>query len=740
MIGQPIDRIDGPLKVTGGATYEYDDWSYGQPLYGYIVGATIGHGRVTRIDTSRAAAARGVRRVLTHHELVMEHPRGKPLADRYSEAYPVMNSPEIHNYGEPVALVVAETFEQARAAAALVEVAYEPAEGHFDLVAHENETYVPTEVNAGLAPNSIVGDFDAGFAGAPVKLDQLYTTPYEFSQPMEMHCCLAVWNGDVVTVHVSTQMVAAAVRRIAATLGLERRQVRVVSRFVGGGFGSKLGVHAETILAVIAARELQQPVKITATRQQVFHLVGHRPASRQRVRLGAERDGTLIAFGHEVTMKASYGDNYIEQTATVGRALYAAPHRRTTSRGVRLHLPRSEDVRAPGEAPGLLAVESAMDELAHALQMDPIELRIKNEPEKHPELGIPFSERRLVECLRDGARRFGWHRRPVAPASVRDGRAFVGYGMAAAIRPHFQGATTVRVRLTPDGIAVVESDMTDLGTGTYTILAQVVAEALGLPIESVRVDLGRSEHPESAGSGGSWGATNSTTAAYRACRALRERLLATVVADAASPLHGRDASTATFAGSQIRIGDAAEPLAAILARSFPSGIDALGSIENQSDDPAYTRYSLSTYGAHFAEVRVDGDTGEIRLSRMLGVFDVGRVLNAKTARSQLIGGMIWGVSAALHEEGVVDPRFGSFINRDFAQYLVPVHADIPAVDAIMLDSVDKDANELGAKGAGEVGICGSGAAIANAVFNATGIRVRDFPITVEKLLPHLPRI
>jgi len=714
MIGKGIDRIEGPLKVTGRAPYEYDEWNSGQPLYGFIVGASIGHGTVTRIDTARAEHARGVRRVLTHRDIAGQHLPEKGGFDRYALAYPVMNGPEVHNYGEPVALVIAETYEQARAAASLVEVTYAAKKGHYDLVAREAEAFAPEKVNAGLPTDSFVGDFDRGFADAPIKLDLLYTTPYEFSQPMEMHCCMAVWNGDVVTAHVSTQIVASARNRIASTLGLDPSKVEVVCRFVGGGFGSKLGLHAETILAVIAAREVGQPVKITLTRQQVFHTVGQRPASRQRVRLGAERDGTLIAFGHDVTMKASYGDSYIEQIATVGRPLYAAPHRRSTHRAVELHLMRSEDVRAPGEAPGLLALESAMDELAHTLQMDPIELRMKNEPAMHPERGVPFSERRLVECMREGARRFGWEQRPRAPGSVRDGRKLVGYGMAAAIRPHFQVATSVRVRLEPDGVAVVQSDMTDLGTGTYTILAQVVAEALDLPVDRVRVELGRSTYPESAGSGGSFGATNCTTAAYRACVKLREQLLASV-------------------------DDKDEPLSTIVARNFPAGVEALGSIASMWEDPNFKSYSMSTYGAHFAEVRVDADTGETRLCRMLGVFDPGRIFNAKTARSQLMGGMIWGVSAALLEEGVIDQRFGSFINRDFAQYLVPVQADIPAIEVIMLDAFDDKANELGAKGIGELGICGAGAAVANAVFNATGIRIRDFPITVEKLLPHLPR-
>jgi xanthine dehydrogenase YagR molybdenum-binding subunit len=469
----------------------------------------------------------------------------------------------------------------------------------------------------------------------------------------------------------------------------------------------------------------------------MFHLIGHRAATRQHVQLGAEPDGTLVAFGHDVVMKQSHGDDYIEQTATCGRGLYAAPNRRTIHRAALLHLPPAEDVRAPGEAPGLLAIECAMDELAHALRMDPIELRIKNEPARHPEVGVPFSDRRLVECMREGARRFGWDRRPLVPASVRDGRTLVGYGMAAAIRPHFQVATQVRVRLDSRGVAVVQSDMTDIGTGTYTILAQVAAAALGLDVGDVHVQLGHSDFPQSAGSGGSFGACNSTTATHRACVELRTRLAATAVNDPASPLHDRDPGAAVFADRKLAIGDAAEPLTALVARLFPTGVEALGAIDD-APLPDAGPYALNTYGAHFAEVRVDADTGEVRLHRMLGVFVAGRIFNAKTARSQLVGGMIWGAGAALHEEAIIDPRFGQFINHDLASYLIPVHADIPDVDAVMLDSFDDKANELGAKGVGELGICGAGAAVANAVFNATGVRVRDFPITVEKLLPGLP--
>jgi xanthine dehydrogenase YagR molybdenum-binding subunit len=381
-----------------------------------------------------------------------------------------------------------------------------------------------------------------------------------------------------------------------------------------------------------------------------------------------------------------------------------------------------------------------MDELADALGIDPVELRIRNEPTIDPESGLPFSDRRLVDCMREGARRFGWQRRPARPASVRDGRWWIGYGMAAAIRAHPQTPTKAKVRMGADGIAVVQSDMTDIGTGTYTILTQVAADGLGLPIECVRVELGRSDFPVSAGSGGSWGASNSSVAVHRACLTLRDKLLHSACSDGRSPLNGRDPTGAEFSHGRASIGGASETLAAIVARSYPDGIDADGEVPSMLQEPNYGANSVHTYGAHFAEVGVDVDTAEVRLRRMLGIFAPGRILNAKTARSQLIGGMTFGVSAALMEEAIVDTRFGAFVNRDLAEYPVPVHADIPSIDAIILDGFDDKANELGVKGLGELGNCGASAAVANAVFSATGVRVRDFPITLDKVLPGLSAI
>jgi xanthine dehydrogenase YagR molybdenum-binding subunit len=699
-IGQAISRVDGPVKVTGGATYAYEHRQAGEPLYGFIVGARIGRGRITRIDATAADASAGVRLVMTHLNAPGQGTPDLSVFLQFQRAQPMLTSAEIRRFGEPVALVVADTFEQARAAAARVVVEYAAEPGTFDFAAAGPHTYAPAMVKFWPA-DTASGDFDSGFAAAEVTVDQEYTTPYLAAQPLEPHACLADWDGERLTLYVGTQVVANVRARVAATLRIDPGQVHVRSPFTGGGFGGKAGAHAEVILAALATRQLRRPVKVAMTRQQVFQLVGNRPATRQRLRLGATRDGTLTAIAHEATVVVSPGSDWPEHAAVVSRTMYAAPHRLTRHRLTELDIEPPDDVRCPGASSGLLALESAMDELAHALNMDPVALRIRNEPAVDPERGVPFSQRRLVECMQEGARRFGWERRASTSATARDGRWLVGQGMAAAMYEHAQSETTALARLAPDGTATVRSDMTDIGTGTYTSLSQVAADTLGIPIERVRVELGSSEFPPSGGSVASYGAANSSNAVYRACQALLGQLRAS--------------------GGRIP----------------EEGLEATGSIGGPSSDPNHQAYSIHSYGAQFAEVGVDADTGEIRLRRMLGVFSVGRVLNAKTARSQLIGAMIWGASHALLEQAVVDPRTGAFVNRDLAGYLVPVHADIPQIDAVILDGYDDKANAFGVKGAGEIGVCGSGA-IANAVFNATGVRVRDFPITLEKVFPSLP--
>ena len=715
MIGASINRIDGARKVTGRAAYSYERQDAGQPLYGVILGATIGKGRIRLIDTTEADRSPGVRLVMTYRNAPEQSPLDESIPSQFARPWPVLSSNRVEHFGEPVALVVATKFEEARSAAALIVVDYDEERGAYELAAHPEHTYIPKTANVGLPTDTTFGDIDQAMRAAPLTIDHVYTTPDHSAQPMEPPACVASWNGDHLTIRTSVQIIATARASVAHTLRIAPEHVHVDAAFVGGGFGSKLRIHAETVLAALAARELKHPVKVAQTRRQMFSLPGHRPATIQRVRLAASDDGTLTGVAHEVNMQGAARSEFVEQTATVVRSLYAAPNRLTRHRVTTLDLPIAEAVRGPGELPALLAVESAMDELAHALDMDPIELRVRNEPHLDPERGVPFSQRRLLECMREGAARFGWKDRPQRPGSRREGDVLVGIGMAAAIRMHFQGETKVAVRIAPDGRVVVKCDMTDIGTGTYTIAAQIAAERLGVPIDQVTVLLARSDLPPTPGSGGSWGAPNTSVALYRACESLKAQVL-----------------------GKANVTDRSINLLREVSRRFPDGIEAEGSLAGQANDPNYKNFSQNTYGASFAEVGVDVATGEVRLRRMLGVFAAGRIVNPKTARSQLIGGMIWGVSSALHEAAHIDPRYGNYINSDLAEYLVPVEADIPAIDAIMLDDFDGKANELGMKGVGELGVCGTGAAIANAVFNATGIRLRDFPITMDKLLPGLP--
>jgi xanthine dehydrogenase YagR molybdenum-binding subunit len=483
----------------------------------------------------------------------------------------------------------------------------------------------------------------------------------------------------------------------------------------------------------MAAKMLGRPVKVAQTRQQMFSNTGHRPTFRQRVRLGANENGELQAISHEAWLQTSRFDEYAEQAATVTRSLYAAPNRQTRHRLVPLDMQHGESMRAPGEAPGLLAVECAMDELAVRLNMDPVELRIRNEPKIDPERGVPFSSRQLVQCLQQGAERFGWSERPTKPRSRREGRLLIGFGMSAGIRPNKIGNAAARVLLRPDGGITARLDMTDIGTGSYTILTQIVAEMLGVSPDMVTVELGDSNFPTTTGSGGSLGAGSSGAALFNACGALRKAILQTAIHERQSPLYGSNSTAARFERGGVTIGAHSERLEQIAQRA-PRVIEAEDSIGPSASTQRYAQFS---YGAYFAEVQVDVDTAEIRARRMIGVFDTGRILNKKTARSQLMGGMVWGLSAALHEEGVIDDRWGQFVNRDLAGYHFPVHADMPKIDVVWLDGRDDTVNPLGSKGLGELSICGSGAAIANAVYNATGIRVRSFPITLDKLLKGL---
>lgn len=737
LVGAAVSRIDGPQKVCGTATYSYEHAVRGKAAHGFLVGATIAKGRVVNVDVSRAERAPGVLLVMTHRNAPPQAPFGPAVTpNRFERPRPCLASDAIQYYGEPVAFVVAETFEQARAAAGLVSVDYDDAgKGAFDLQASIPDAYRPEIASAGRPADSEFGDVEAGWAAAAVKVEATYTTGYQHHNAMEPHASVAFWAGEELTVYTGTQIPVTTRGAIAATLTIPKEKVRVVSAFSGGGFGNKLPTEADVILSALAARILRRPVKTAMTRQQTFQNTAHRGASVQKIRLAADRTGALSVLQHDVWGQTATFDEYIEQTASYARSLYAAPNRLTRHRGVRLDLPMSGPTRAPGEAPGSLAFECAMDELAHALRMDPIALRLRNEPATDPEKGIPFATRNLVACLREGARRFGWDQRPSGPGRRREGDWLIGCGVAVAFRPNQMRNATARATIDRTGLLTVETSATDIGTGTYTILAQVAAETMGVGLHMVQVRIGDTSLPPSPGSGGSSGASSSTTAVQAACLKLRAQIAESAVADARSPLGGAQVGAAQFRDGQVYIGNRREAFADIAARRQGGRLEA----EATTAPPeTYKTHSQHAYGAHFAEVAINADTGEARVRRMLGVFTVGRVLNAKTARSQMIGGMIWGISSALHEESIVDRRYGHFVNRDLAGYHLPTHADVPAVEAIFLPEVDPMAGPMGVKGLGELGICGAGASVANAVFNATGVRVRDFPITLDKLLPGLP--
>lgn len=715
VVGKPLDRIDGRLKVTGGARYAYEMQQ--DALYGFVVEASIAKGRIASIETLAAERSPGVKLVLTYRNVP------KQGSGNHREAHPVLTGPVVTRYGEPVAFVVAETFEQARAAAYLVNVKYDVDKGHYALPHHLDLARVPHQVD-GAPADSGVGNFSNAYASAPVQIDVAYGTPLQSHAMMEPHATLAMWDDDKLILHTANQMLNHGQLVIARTLNIPVANVRLVSPFIGGGFGGKLWVNADAILSAIASRYLKQPVKVALTRQQIFHVTTHRSDTIQRIRLGTDRDGRITAIGHDVFSGNSPTEQVYEAAALQTRSLYAGPSRLTRHRLVPLDIPVASSMRAPGEAVGLLALECAMDELAEKLKLDPIELRVRNEPAEDPEKHIPYSSRHLVACMQEGARRFGWDKRNSTPGFIRDGRWMVGMGMSAAIRGNPLRFSKANVRLNPDGTATVKMAMTDIGTGTYTVLAQIAAEMLGLPIEKVRVDLGDTIFPEAAGSGGSFGAASSGSALFEACQALREKLAGRA---------GMDPNTAHFGDGYIAAGERSVSLTELAG----SGIEADGEIKPGRNNQDFSQQS---YGAHFAEVGVDRDTGEVRLRRMLGVFAAGRVLNAKTARSQAIGGMVFGVGAALHEDLVLDPRFGYFVNHDLAEYHVPVHADIPPnVEAIFLPELDERSNPLKSKGIGELGICGAGAAIANAIYNACGARIRKYPITLDKVLASLPK-
>jgi xanthine dehydrogenase YagR molybdenum-binding subunit len=712
VIGRATDRVDGPMKTSGTAPYAYEHPTP-NAAYGYIVGAAIAKGRITSMDTSEAKRAPGVLAIVTADSA------GKLGKGNFNTAK-LLGGPEIQHYHQAIALVVAETFEQARSAAQLVRVKYDEQKGAYDLARAKDGAKQPSGDDN---KDSKVGDFAGAYAAAPVRLDASYTTPDQSHAMMEPHATIAAWEGDKVTLWTANQMIDWSRGDVAKTLGIPKENVRLVSPYIGGGFGGKLFLRSEALLAVLGAKAAQRPVKVALARPMMINNTTHRPATIQRIRIGATREGKISAIGHESwsgDLPGGGPETAVQQT----KLLYAGPNRMTKMRLAVLDLPEGNAMRAPGEAPGLMALEIAMDELAEKLKMDPVTFRIINDTTVDPsKRDRKFSQRRLVECLRSGAEKFGWNARSPQPGKTRDGRWLVGMGVAAAFRNNLVQKSAARVRLDGKGIVTVETDMTDIGTGTYTIIAQTAAEMMGVTLEQVVVKLGDSDFPVSAGSGGQWGANSSTAGVYAACVKLRE---------AVAQKLGFNPAEAEFVGGVVRVGGKS-----ITLRKAAEGGDVVAEDLMEYGD-LDKKFQQSTFGAHFVEVGVDVYTGETRVRRMLAVCAAGRILNPKAARSQVIGAMTMGVGAALMEDLVIDHRGGFFVNHDLASYEVPVHADIPHQEVVFLEETDPISSPMKAKGVGELGICGVAAAVANAIYNATGVRVRDYPVTLDKLLAKLP--
>ena len=713
LIGRPLPRIEGPLKVSGRATYSAE-YALANLAHGVLVGATIGAGKVVSIDARAAKSLPGVIDVVTDYDTFI----AVPAQGRDTKA-PAQGVKNVVYRGEIIAIVLAETFEAARDAASQLEVDYEEQAGRYDFGQYRGEAEKPPDRST--PAHSKQGDVERALADAAFSIDSTYTTPSQNAAAMEPHASIATWDDDgALTVYGSYQMPTSNAQQLAKALGIGVSKCRIVAPYVGGGFGSKLGLTPESVAAAVASRKLGRPVKAVMHRQQVFEATLRRSNTEQRVRLGADANGRLTAIAHETLVSNLEGQDFFEPAGVATHFLYAGENRLITHDLVRLNLLLSGQVRAPGEAVGMLATECAMDELAEKIGIDPVELIRRNDPDCDPEKKVPYSSRSLTRCLDEGAERFGWATR----RKRRDGEWMIGHGVAPAARSNLLVKAAAKVRIGRDGHATVESAMTDIGTGSYTILAQIAGELLGLPLDRVRVTLGDTDLPPAAGSGGSFGAASSGSAVYLACELLREKLAKAM---------GVGADAMTLKDGQVIADNRSVELASLVG----DGIEATGEISPGKQKQETTQ---AAYGAHFCEVGVNAVTGEVRVRRMLGVFAAGRILNEKTARSQLLGGITFGIGGALHEDLVHDLRTGQVVNHDLGEYHVPVNADVPQIEVVLLPERDIHANPIHAKGIGELGPAGSGAAVANAISNACGVRVREFPITLDKLLAGLPPV
>jgi xanthine dehydrogenase YagR molybdenum-binding subunit len=747
-IGQGIDRLDGRLKVTGRARYSAEHQVPGL-AYGVMVQSTVAKGRITAIDSAAIRRMPGVLLVLTHENAPRLPGRnggakgkgdaGKGQSKPDGKQQPpnptlsLLQDDRVDYNAQPIAVVVADTFEHARDAARRLGVRYATEPAQLDFAQARLHARRP-EPQPERPPESGRGNVARSLQQATTKLDVVYTTPMENHNPLEPHATIAQWQGDSLTLWDSTQNVS-GVRRVAAqTFGIDPKNIRVLCPFVGGGFGSKGTTWSHVMLAAMAARAAGVPVKLVLERTQMYGPVGARPLTEQHLVLGANRAGKLLATTHDTISSTSFVDDFVEPSTNPTRKSYASESLQTSQKLATLNVGVPTYMRAPGESSGSFALESAMDELAHALKVDPVELRLTNYAEKDHDKDLPWSSKSLRACYRVGAERFGWARRNPLPGSMRAGRMLVGWGMATSAYPANRKGAKAAAQIGADGRVVVRSGTHDLGTGTYTIMTQIAADALGMPVDRVRFELGDTSFPEAPVSGGSQTTASVGPAVHEAARTLRDKLIAAALGDTASPLHGlamADIDAADgwlFATASPGRRDA---MAAVVARAGGTSLQAEASAD-QGDEKK--RYSMHAFGAVFVEVHVDPDLGTIRVPRIVGAYGVGRVMNRKTAHSQLMGGIVWGLGMGLMEKTEMDWRVGRAVNANLADYHVPVNADIGDIDISVVDEVDPYINELGAKGVGEIGITGVAAAISNAIFHATGKRIRDLPITPDKLI------
>jgi xanthine dehydrogenase YagR molybdenum-binding subunit len=735
-IGQATSRVDGRAKVTGAAKYAAE---YNVPnlAYGYVVSSAIAKGKIAHIDATRALAVGGVLQVFTHENV----PTLARSERNYKDQVAVPGSPfrplhddRIKYSGQPVALVVAEEFEIARYAASLVRVEYEREPHATHLAEKRNQGYVPPQERGAMGPAQPRGDAERAFATAAVRHEAEYALPVEHHNAMELFATTAVWEPDgKITIYEKTQGAQNNQGYVASVFGFAKDDVRVVSPYVGGAYGSGLRPQYQLFLAVLAARELQRPVRVTLTRQQMFTF-GYRPNTLQHVALGAEPDGTLVSIMHDALANTSRFEDYQEDDVNWAGVLYKCDNAKFTYKLAQLDLYTPIDMRAPGGSTGMYALESAMDELAYKLKIDPIELRLKNSSERDQDEDLPFSSKQLRECYREGAKKFGWEKRKPEPRSMRGGNQLIGWGMATGIWEANQRKASAKAILTASGKLEVSSATADIGTGTYTIMTQIAADTLGLPLDDVTFKLGDSNLPTAPVEGGSFTASTIGSAVKAACDALIEKLLKLAQKAEGSPLAGAKLEDVMLAERQIRLSRDPSRAASITALMQQSGVNTIEEEITSSPSRNQQKYARYTHSAVFAEVQVDEDLGVIEVTRIVSAVAGGRIINPKTARSQVIGGIVWGIGMALQEESVIDHHYGRIMNHNLAEYHMPVNADVREIDVIFVEEQDSIVNPLGVKGLGEIGVVGVAAAIANAVFHATGKRVRELPITLDKLL------